>query len=134
RARRTNEGAYGMLDAIGSCLEAGDIVACDMTKLSFWALVALDLPDGVGWQFPGLLTMGFGLPAGLGAAHARPGSHVVVIIGDGGLRSMLQELDAARNVTGRVSVILADDDGYHLLRPMVDERLGRELCESPGPD
>ena len=134
RAKRTDEGAHALLGAIRGVLRRGDVVVCDMTKLSFWALLALDLPRDVAWQFPGLLTMGFGLPAALGASVGRPDNHVLLIVGDGGLRSILQELDTARAITGRVSIVLADDDGYFLLRPLMQDAIGASLCETTGPD
>jgi len=40
----------------------------------------------------GLGTMGFGLPAAIGAAFARPGEQVVLIAGDGSVQMNIQEL------------------------------------------
>ena len=40
----------------------------------------------------GLGTMGFGLPAAIGAAFARPGEPVVVVTGDGSIQMNIQEL------------------------------------------
>jgi acetolactate synthase-1/2/3 large subunit len=40
----------------------------------------------------GLGTMGFGLPAAIGAAFARPGERVVVVSGDGSIQMNIQEL------------------------------------------
>ncbi len=43
----------------------------------------------------GLGTMGFGLPAGIGAQFGRPDSTVVVVAGDGSLQMNIQELSTA---------------------------------------
>jgi acetolactate synthase-1/2/3 large subunit len=43
----------------------------------------------------GLGTMGFGLPAAIGAQIARPGKEVWAIVGDGGFQMTLQELATA---------------------------------------
>ena len=40
----------------------------------------------------GLGTMGFGLPAAIGARHARPDDPVVVVSGDGSFMMNVQEL------------------------------------------
>lgn len=121
------------LDAVASVLEPGDTLVCDMTKLAFWSIGGMTLPADVRYLFPGLLAMGFGLPAALGASLASPGAHVVALVGDGGLVSILSELDLAAEWPGRVSVVLCDDDGYHILRPNMNDEVGPAVCEFPGP-
>jgi acetolactate synthase-1/2/3 large subunit len=77
--------------------------------------------------------MGFGLPAALGASLASPDAHVVALVGDGGLVSILSELDLAADWRGRVTVVLADDNGYHILRPNMNDEVGARVCEFHGP-
>jgi acetolactate synthase-1/2/3 large subunit len=125
---------YRILDAIGGSLRPGDVLVCDMTKLAFWATLALDLPAGVRWVWPGMLNMGFGLPAAIGAAIAAPDQHVVLLCGDGGLLSVAPELDVAARTPGRLSIVMVDDDGYGLLRPFATEGVRDELCTFGGPD
>jgi len=121
------------LDAMASVLEPGDSFVCDMTKLAFWSLGGMVVPDGVRHMFPGLLAMGFGLPAALGASLAAPEQHVVALLGDGGLVSILSELDLAAGWPGRLSIVLSDDDGYHILRPNMSDEVGPTVCEFAGP-
>jgi acetolactate synthase-1/2/3 large subunit len=104
-----------------------------MTKLAFWTIGGLVVPDGARYLFPGLLAMGFGLPAALGASVASRGAHVIAVVGDGGLVSILSELDLAAGWPGRVTVVLCDDDGYHILRPNMNDELGPTVCEFAGP-
>ncbi|HXY92429.1 MAG TPA: thiamine pyrophosphate-binding protein [Acidimicrobiia bacterium] len=125
---------HRLLDAVTASLEPGDVVVCDMTKLAFWSIGGMSVPPGVRHLFPGLLAMGFGLPAALGASLAAPDAHVVAVVGDGGLVSILSELDLAAGWPGRVSVALADSDGYHFLRPSMNERVGPLVCEFGGPN
>ena len=134
RGGRDRSGAeHAWLDAIASALRPGDVVACDMTRLSFWAIGGLALPDGARFLFPGLLAMGFGLPAALGAGRAAPDAHVVAVVGDGGLLAALPELDLAARWPARVTIVLADSDGYHMLRPSMSDRVGPIVCEFTGP-
>jgi thiamine pyrophosphate-dependent acetolactate synthase large subunit-like protein len=121
------------LDVIGANLRAGDFIVCDMTKLGFWAIQALHLPKYARFLFPGLLTMGWGLPAAIGAAAGSPTSHVVLIVGDGGLLSILSELDLCKTLHGRLSIVLVDDDGYYMLQSQISEDLQGPTCEFPGP-
>jgi acetolactate synthase-1/2/3 large subunit len=121
------------VDAIVSALRPGDTFVCDMTKLAFWTIGGMVVPDGVRYLYPGLLAMGFGLPAALGASLVAPGTHAVVLVGDGGLVSILSELDLAAGWPGRVTVVLSDDDGYHILRPNMNDEVGPIVCEFAGP-
>ncbi|GAV22463.1 biosynthetic-type acetolactate synthase large subunit [Carboxydothermus pertinax] len=59
----------------------------------------------------GLGTMGFGLPAGIGAQVARPDRQVVVVTGDGGIQMNSQELMtvAAYNIPIKVIIL---NNGY----------------------
>ena len=50
----------------------------------------------------GLGTMGFGLPAAIGATFGRPDRTVCVFMGDGGLQMNLQELGTSWNKRLRV--------------------------------
>jgi acetolactate synthase-1/2/3 large subunit len=124
---------HGYVDAIASALSAGDTFVCDMTKLAFWTIGGMVVPDGVRSLFPGLLAMGFGLPAALGASLAATDAHVIALVGDGGLVSILSELDLAAGWPGRVTVVLSDDDGYHILRPNMNDEVGPRVCEFAGP-
>jgi thiamine pyrophosphate-dependent acetolactate synthase large subunit-like protein len=78
--------------------------------------------------------MGFGLPAALGASIAAPDRHVVAIIGDGSLLSVLSELETARAAGGPVTVVLLDDNAYGLLEFRISADLAARTCQFPGPD
>jgi len=60
-------------------------------------------------------------------------AHTVLLVGDGGLVSILSELDLAAGWPGRVTVVLSDDDGYHILRPNMNDEVGPAVCEFAGP-
>ena len=124
---------YSVIDAVCRGLDKGDTLVCDMTKLSFWVLTAGKIPTGARFLWPGLLSMGFGLPAGVGASHASPRGHVVVLVGDGGLLSVLPALEDAVRVPGRLSIVLIDDNGYGILRPKASREVATGLCSFAGP-
>jgi acetolactate synthase-1/2/3 large subunit len=64
----------------------------------------------------GLGTMGFGLPAAIGAALAEPGTPVVAVVGDGGLLMNLQELATLVELDLPVKVLLSDNGCLGLVR------------------
>lgn len=57
----------------------------------------------------GLATMGFALPAAIGAALARPGRRVVCFTGDGGLGMCLGELETIRRLRLPITVVVFND-------------------------
>lgn len=64
---------------------------------------------------PGLGSMGFGLPAGIGAAVAS-GRRIVTVVGDGGLQHNLQELQTLRRLGLPVKLLVLNNDGYGSIR------------------
>lgn len=64
----------------------------------------------------GLSTMGYALPAAIGAVHAEPGRPAVAITGDGGLSMCLAELETAVRSGGRLVVFLLNDAQLSLIK------------------
>ncbi|SEM17591.1 5-guanidino-2-oxopentanoate decarboxylase [Halomonas caseinilytica] len=64
----------------------------------------------------GFGTLGYGLPAALGAALACPDRPVVALVGDGGLQFVLGELGTARDLGRPVAVVIWNNDGYDEIR------------------
>jgi acetolactate synthase-1/2/3 large subunit len=64
----------------------------------------------------GLGTMGYGLPAALGAALARPGSPVVLVVGDGGFQMNVQELATIRENDLPVKIALINNGCLGMVR------------------
>jgi acetolactate synthase-1/2/3 large subunit len=62
----------------------------------------------------GLASIGYGLPGGIGAALAAPGSPVVAITGDGGFNMVLGELETARRAGLGLTIIVINNaaSGY----------------------
>ena len=63
----------------------------------------------------GLATMGYALPAAIGAALARPGERVVCLTGDGGLGMVLAELETLARLALPVTVVVFDDAALSLI-------------------
>jgi acetolactate synthase-1/2/3 large subunit len=64
----------------------------------------------------GLATMGFSLPAAIGAALAHPGRRVVCLVGDGGLGMVLAELETLARLRLDVTVVVLNDEALTLIR------------------
>lgn len=64
----------------------------------------------------GLGTMGFGLPAAIGAKLGNPDQEVVVIIGDGGFQMTLQELGTIMQFDVAVKIIVLNNNFLGMVR------------------
>ena len=69
-------------------------------------------------------TLGYGLPAGIGAKLAAPERPVVVLIGDGGLQFTIAELASAVEAKVPLVILLWNNDGYGEIKTyMVDRQI-----------
>jgi acetolactate synthase-1/2/3 large subunit len=64
----------------------------------------------------GLGTMGFGIPAGMGVALAKPDRPIFVIVGDGGFQMTVQELGTIAQYNLPVKIILLNNDFLGMVR------------------
>ena len=64
----------------------------------------------------GLGTMGFGLPAAIGAKYGAPNRTVVAIIGDGGIQMTIQELGTIMQFGAAVKIIIMNNQFLGMVR------------------
>ena len=77
-------------------------------------------------RFPfGTGTLGFGLPAAVGAKLAQPGREVVVVAGDGAFLYNPQELATMLLLGQKLTIIVANDGNYGAIKHTMTERFGR---------
>jgi acetolactate synthase-1/2/3 large subunit len=69
----------------------------------------------------GLATMGFAVPAAIGAALAAPAETVIALTGDGGFTINAAELETAARAGAKVIVIVLNDASLSLIRVKQDE-------------
>lgn len=93
------------------------VVVADLCIPAYWYTGFGRVAQPRGLQYPmGWGTLGFALPAAIGAAVARPQSRVVCLCGDGGLLFACGELAVVREERLSLTVIVVDDGGYGMLR------------------
>jgi thiamine pyrophosphate-dependent acetolactate synthase large subunit-like protein len=84
------------LAALRAALPADAAVFSDMTQIAYLGNYAFPMDAPGAWHHPsGYGTLGFAMPAALGAKIAMPGRPVVALHGDYGLQFTLQELGTA---------------------------------------
>ena len=83
----------------------------------------------------GLGTMGFGLPAGIGAKYGAPDRDVCVFVGDGGLQMTIQEFGTIMEYDIPVKIILLNNDFLGMVRQwqelFFDERYSETQMRNP---
>ena len=72
----------------------------------------------------GLATMGFALPAAIGAALAKPGERVIAFTGDGGLGMVLAELELLARAALPVTVVVFNDATLTLIKLKQEQNQG----------
>jgi acetolactate synthase-1/2/3 large subunit len=111
------EAALDALDA-----QLGDaIVTTDVGQHQMWAAGRLRFEAPRRWiTSGGLGTMGFGLPAALGAQAAHPEASVVCVSGEGSFLMNVQELATAVEERLPVKVLLLDNASLGMVRQQQD--------------
>ena len=108
---------YGLVRGVAALAGEDTIVTSDVGQHQMWVAQAFPFMRPRQWLTSGGLgTMGFGLPAAIGAALACPDRRVVCFTGDGSLLMNIQELATAAEERVRVTVILLDNAHLGLVR------------------
>ena len=108
---------YGLILQTASHLDDGAIITTDVGQHQMWAAQVYPLRRPRQWLTSGGLgTMGFGLPASIGAAIAEPDRKVVCFSGDGSLFMNIQELATAAEENVNVKVIVMNNAHLGLVR------------------
>jgi alpha-keto-acid decarboxylase len=102
--------------AVTRFLAPGDIVVADQGT-SFYGMGNQRLPEGVLFLGQPLwASIGYSLPALLGACIGHPERHGVLLVGDGAAQMTVQELSTLGRERISATVILVDNDGYTVER------------------
>ena len=115
-----------VLAQIRAALPENARVFNDPTTLAFWARSAWPAFEPRTWFVPsGFGTLGFALPATIGAKIATPEHPCVAIIGDAGVMFTIQDLMTAVQEKVPAIVMVFNDEGYGVERRHQDHLYGR---------
>lgn len=106
-----------IIEVLNSITKGEAIVATGVGQHQMWAAQYFDFRHPRSWVTSGSMgTMGFGLPAAIGAQIARPDRIVIDIDGDGSLRMNLGELETVTTYDVPVKVLLLNNLGDGMVR------------------
>ena len=128
-ARRSGRLSAGdVIDAVNRAAKGSEIAVTDVGQHQIWAARRLEnlrprhfLASG------GMGAMGYGIPAAIGAAIARPDRTVVAFVGDGGAQMTSEELVVAAELGLRVVFIVFENGTLGLVRQMQKEEQGGRI-------
>jgi 5-guanidino-2-oxopentanoate decarboxylase len=125
-----------VLEAVRHALPDDAIVASDMTQLAYSANEIFPVARPRCWLHPvGFGTLGYAVPAAIGAQLACPGRAVAAIVGDYGFQYTMNELATATEHKLPIVVVLWNNRALGQIR---EDMLGRRIeplgTDAPGPD
>ncbi len=130
RAERPGFSPFDLMEAVADAGPDDPIVTVDagahfLVVMPYWPVSRpLDLLIS-----NGLATMGFALPAAIGAALARPGRPVLCLTGDGGLGMTMAELETLARLDLDITVVVFNDSTLSL----IDIKQGSPSAEGVNP-
>ena len=108
---------YYLLEELNKLIQGEAIVATGVGQHQMWAAQYVDYKNPRTWLTSGSMgTMGFGLPAAIGAQLACPDRMVFDIDGDGSLRMNFGELETVTTYDLPVKILLLNNHGDGMVR------------------
>ncbi len=108
---------YAVLEAINRHTEGRAVVSTGVGQHQMWAAQYLDFREPRQWLTSGSMgTMGFGLPAAIGAQFARRDALVIDIDGDASIRMNIGEMETVTTYGLPVKVVVLNNCGDGMVR------------------
>ena len=108
---------YAVIEEINKHTQGEAIISTGVGQHQMWAAQYFDFREPRLWLTSGSMgTMGFGLPAAIGAQFARPDRTVIDIDGDGSIRMNIGELETATTYNLPLKVIVLNNFGDGMVR------------------
>jgi len=133
RERKDSVNPYCFMDALGKNLRDRDIVVTGDGTACVCSFQALPLRKGQRlYSNSGSASMGYDLPAAIGAAVGADGGDVVCLAGDGSIQMNIQELQTIVHHRFPVKIFVLNNNGYHSIRQTQTNFFGEPLvgCDS----
>ncbi len=108
-----------VLSLLSELVGEDDIVTTEVGQNQIWAANYFQVKKPRGFiTSGGLGTMGYGLPAGVGAKVGRPDARVIVIAGDGSFQMSVQELGTIKQNKLGVKIIIFNNSRLGMVREL----------------
>ncbi|CAG9298351.1 acetolactate synthase 2 catalytic subunit [Celerinatantimonas diazotrophica] len=123
RYNHPGKGIYApaLLKQLSDQLPGRHVIACDVGQHQMWVAQHMQFThpyDHI--SSSGFGTMGYGLPAAIGAKFARPDETVIAISGDGSFMMNVQELGTIKRAQLAIKIVLIDNHRLGMVRQWQD--------------
>ena len=133
RRRAGGINAYHLVAALDGLVDGRHVIACGDATATIVPFQLLRVAAGMRlFSNGGCASMGYDLPAALGAAVAVPARPIVCLAGDGSVMMNLQELQTLAAWQCDLLLVILDNGGYLSIRQTQSNFFGREFGASPG--
>ena len=132
RTNRPPINPYHFVERLFEHLDADDAVVCGNASATIVPFQVARLQRGQRLlSNSGSASMGYDLPAAVGAAVARRGRRVICLAGDGSLQLNIQELQTVRHHGLPVKLFVMDNRGYLSIRSTQQNFFGATIGSGP---
>ncbi len=108
---------HAVIEEINKITKGEAVVSTGVGQHQMWAAQYFDFKKPRLWLTSGSMgTMGFGLPAAIGAAFAQPGKVIIDIDGDASIRMNLGELETATTYNLPVKIVVLNNFGDGMVK------------------
>ena len=114
-------GPYEILKSISRKIKTSTVYTVDVGSHQMWAAQSLEFKKGDRFLTSGGMgSMGFSIPAAVGAAIAYPVLPIIVIVGDGSFQMNIQELQFISNKNLNIKIIVMNNESLGMIRQFQD--------------
>ncbi len=128
-----HEGIYApkLLNQLSEKLPDTAVVTCDVGQHQMWVAQHMRFESSKNHlSSGGAGTMGFGLPAAIGAKVSRPNDQVIAVCGDGSIMMNIQELGTIKRFNLGVKVLLIDNAKLGMVKQWQELFFDKRLSET----
>ncbi len=119
-----------LMEVLADITQGEDICSTDVGQHQMWAAQYYPAKHGRSWLTSGGLgTMGYGLPAAMGAAMGNPDRRVLCITGDGSFQMCIQELATCVHEELDVKIIIMNNSYLGMVRQWQELFYSRRYSE-----
>lgn len=108
---------YVFMEGLSKLLKGNDVVVASNGTACVCGLQVIDIKDNMRmFTNAGASSMGYGLPAAIGACCVDKGRRIICLEGDGSIQMNIQELQTVVHHNLNIKIVWLNNDGYHSIR------------------
>lgn len=124
--------SYYFISTLQSMLGGNDVIVCGNATACIVPFQTSNIKKGQQlFSNSGSASMGYDLPAAIGAAVADPSKRIVCFAGDGSILMNLQELQTIRYNNLNIKIIVLDNNGYLSIKSTQQNFFGLAIGSAP---